>query len=156
MKYHEVASPAQLDLGTERCCRWKKTLKWWKQHCSVPFSNGQPTTLGLKSTHHLMAKRGRNHFLLAQKRPQKPIQDRVEWLLFPGVPTCRSNSVACCYNIYLVAAFNHLETYEFVNGKDYPIYSGKNVWNHKPVYITHDVVNITHQLPCEKHKFLWR
>ena len=29
---------------------------------------------------------------------------------------------------------NHLEKYEFVNGKDYPIYEmeNKNVWNHQP------------------------
>ena len=32
----------------------------------------------------------------------------------------------------LVGGFNHLEKYE-VNGKDYPIYYGKNVWNHQPV-----------------------
>ena len=31
----------------------------------------------------------------------------------------------------LVGGFNHLEKYE-VNGKDYPIYYGKNVWNHQP------------------------
>jgi len=26
---------------------------------------------------------------------------------------------------YLIGGFNHLEKYEFVNGKDYPIYYGK-------------------------------
>ena len=28
-------------------------------------------------------------------------------------------------NDYLVGGFNHLEKYDFVNGKDYPIYYGK-------------------------------
>jgi len=28
-------------------------------------------------------------------------------------------------NDYLVGGFNHLEKYEFVNGKGYPIYYGK-------------------------------
>ena len=35
----------------------------------------------------------------------------------------------------LVGGFNHLEKYEFVNGKDYPIYEMENnihVWNHQP------------------------
>ena len=42
-------------------------------------------------------------------------------------------------NIYiyiLVGGFNHLERYEFVNGKHYPIYEMDNkihVWNHQPV-----------------------
>ena len=27
--------------------------------------------------------------------------------------------------IYLVGGFNHLERYEFINGKDYPIYYEK-------------------------------
>ena len=37
------------------------------------------------------------------------------------------------FNIWLVVQCNnHLEKYEFVNGKNYPIYYGKNVWNHQP------------------------
>ena len=35
----------------------------------------------------------------------------------------------------LLGGFNHLEKYEFVNGKDYPIYEMENkihVWNHQP------------------------
>ena len=28
----------------------------------------------------------------------------------------------------MVGGFNHLEKYEFVNGKDYPIYYGKNMF----------------------------
>ena len=38
--------------------------------------------------------------------------------------------------INLVGGFNNLETYEFVNGKDYPTYEMENqshVWNHQPV-----------------------
>ena len=40
----------------------------------------------------------------------------------------------------LVGGFNHLEKYEFVNGKDYPIYEMENkshVPNHQPddVYV---------------------
>ena len=39
-------------------------------------------------------------------------------------------------DIILVGGFNHLETYEFVNGKDdipYLMENYKNVWNHQPV-----------------------
>jgi len=37
--------------------------------------------------------------------------------------------------LYLVGDFNHLEKYEFVNGKDYPIYEKENKhdWNHQSV-----------------------
>ena len=30
-----------------------------------------------------------------------------------------------CWFTFSDSGFNHLETYEFVNGKDYPIYYGK-------------------------------
>ena len=44
----------------------------------------------------------------------------------------------------LVGGFNHLEKYEFVNGKDYPIYGKiKNIPNHRPV---------NYRWP---HKFRW-
>ena len=38
----------------------------------------------------------------------------------------------------IVRGFNHIEKYEFVNGKDYPIYEMENkihVPNHQPVII---------------------
>ena len=38
----------------------------------------------------------------------------------------------------MVGGFNHIEKYEFVNGKDYPIYEMENkinVPNHQPVII---------------------
>jgi len=31
-------------------------------------------------------------------------------------------------NNHLVGGFNHLEKYEFVNGKDYPIYYGEKMF----------------------------
>ena len=37
--------------------------------------------------------------------------------------------------LVVLTCFNHLEKYEFVNGKDYPIYemeNNPNVWNHQP------------------------
>jgi hypothetical protein len=34
--------------------------------------------------------------------------------------------------IYMVGGFNHLEKYEFVNGKDYPIYDMENRKCSKP------------------------
>ena len=39
-------------------------------------------------------------------------------------------------HVQLVGGFNHLEKYEFVNGKDdipYMKWKMKNVWNHQPV-----------------------
>ena len=43
----------------------------------------------------------------------------------------------CIIYIYIpVGGFNNLEKYEFVNGKDSPIYDMENkshVWNHQPV-----------------------
>jgi hypothetical protein len=49
------------------------------------------------------------------------------------------------YIYYLVGGFNHLEKYEFVNGKDYPIYYGKvkNVPNHQPDIYAHASCNCT-------------
>jgi len=45
------------------------------------------------------------------------------------------------WNLLLVGGFNHLEKYEFVNGKDYPIYPYMkwkitNLCNHQPVWIS--------------------
>ena len=48
-----------------------------------------------------------------------------------GFPTCQPTWIGLDYQDYtthkhdLVGGFNHLEKYEFLNGKDYPIYYGK-------------------------------
>jgi len=39
--------------------------------------------------------------------------------------TTTSRIMGYIYIYILVGGFNHLEKYEFVNGKDYPIYYGK-------------------------------
>ena len=47
-----------------------------------------------------------------------------------------------CHLNYLAGGFNRLEKYEFVNGKEYPIYDLKikNLWNQQPVTI---IINIS-------------
>ena len=98
-----------------------------------------------------------NHFLLAL-RPQKPIQDRVEWLLFPGAPLVDLTVLLVATTsiwLLLLTILKHDGVRQW-EGLSHILWKIKNVWNHQPVYITHDIVNITHQLPCEKHTFLWR
>ena len=59
-----------------------------------------------------------------------------------------SISTSISYNL-LVGGFNHLEKYEFVNGKDYPfiLWKIKNVPNHQPVfYEIYDIVTIVDEL----------
>ena len=48
-------------------------------------------------------------------------------------------------NGYLLGGFNHLEKYEFVNGKDYPIYYGKHKTCLKPL-TSYDMLLCYHQL----------
>ena len=47
------------------------------------------------------------------------------WGYSHGDTTSRIMGYIMIYIYILVGGFNHLEKYEFVNGKDYPIYYGK-------------------------------
>ena len=67
---------------------------------------------------------------------------------FLGVNMCNFQRTKTIINTYqqLIDGFNHLEKYEFVNGKDYPIsWKIKHVPNHQPDILVFTPTNKTNQ-----------
>jgi len=60
--------------------------------------------------------------LVAKEFNQLPAQAAAVTGIFLVI---KSMSASLMKHDVLVGGFNHLEKYEFVNGKDYPIYYGK-------------------------------
>jgi len=61
-----------------------------------------------------------------------PATPNAGWFLAPLVGHFRCYMILFTMMFTLVGGFNHLEKYEFVNGKDYPIYEMENKKCSKP------------------------